>query len=1096
MASALTVGSSMLLLSLLPAASAMAKTAPMVTAVTLSGEQGTVAVGSTVSFTATAKESSAGPVWYQFWYQGVHGNWHGMNWSKSDHFSLPALQNGSYEVVAYAKTANQKMPVSSESTMSNQFVNVGSTLTISTNGKDAAPNGAVTVTAQSTNLTDPVYQYWVGTPNGKGGYNWQANGDYTASTTYTFHPPASGKYQVVVYAKDLNAPQDAQFSLAKVDWVNVFGDPASVQLTPSTSTLAADGSASETITATVLDSSGNVVSNYNGTVGVIVTPNQFTGGLSIVPLGANNANTANDTPKNPFWFTAKNGVATINVAELYPGTNITDGLFSGVVGDTASVVPILPHGSLETGNAAKITLTAPQPTYDMVAQVTAPPSESPGGLFSLAPLPSVLANNDAIQIAPVVADQNQIPMNGSTGIGDGGTAVISVSGPATLDYYNGNGIQETNLTSVTMPIDAENAGLDNVFLVPTPGQTGTVTVTISNVTNGLQVVSPVQIKVVPPGTLSGWSGPSGFTFTADQVANDNYAQHNLSESLNTWLSGPNGTTTYGFGVQAVDQNGLSVPAPKPSVSVTTASGQAVADLSATVSGDAKTGQYFVTMVYNGQGLAAGTYNVTISEGLTKSLVVPVTITTGRPYQLAVMPSQNTPAGAQQVVDVTPQNPSLTISAQIEDVLGNPVAAPNGTSITFQDTSNVKPINNIQSGEPLQLSGGTGTPSDQTVYVNGNGMASITATALSKGNDGDVYVTANLPSGYSLYHAQQYSASVVETGSLVSQLVATTQGSGYVAGTGSGYPEVLVSEENAAHAIMDTGDTLNYTITSTNPFYGTVNGTVNYNGPNSVIPVTTNMAGTYTVKIWDASNSAVAPITATVTVDAGPAAGVGLFANGMEISQDVPDAANYSTDTNYNVKMSGDVTATANTPIAVWVHATDSTGNIVNAPAGGVTVNLTAGSSTAAFETQSGQVISQVTIPAGQNGVEVWLVDSHSQKVSISAAYVQAAVVTFAGTNKGVATQGGKAGAYTYAWNVNVMDQFGNPITSLSSNDAMVVDTSASPNLNFSSGAGNLTLVPVTGSPGEYTLTVTNATTVPTTDVANITIDGGSANGTF
>ena len=1096
MVSALAMGSSMLLLSLLPAASAMAKTVPQVTKVTLSSPRGTVTVGNTVSFTATATESNgSAPVWYQYWYMGTHGNWHGTAWSKNAKFSLPPLHSGSYEVVVYAKTAGQMAPVDSQTSNTDQFVNVNSALTASVNTSDAAPNSAVTISANATNLTNPVYQYWIGTPNGSGGYHWRANGGYVTATSYTFHPSASGKYRIAVYAKDLNAPSDAQFALLKVVTMNVFGSPASVQLTPSNSTMVADGAAAETITATVLDSNGNVVSNYNGTVGVIVTPDQFTEGLSIRPSGANNANTANDTPRNPFWFTAKNGVATINVKELLSSNNVDGGFPLGTVGDTASVVPILPHGSLETANAAMISLTAPQPTYDVVAQVQPGTMESSVSVVSL---PSTLANNDAIQIAPVQADQNQVPMNGSTGIGDGGTAVISVSGPATLDYYNGANLQETNLSSVTMPIDAENAGLDNVFLIPNPGETGMVTVTITDVTNGLQAGSPTQIQIVPPGAVSGWSGPSsGFTFTADQVGNDSYAQNNLSESRNTWMSGANGATSYTFDVQAVDQNGLNVSAPQPSVSVTAAGGQPVANLTAAVSPAGGKGQYAVTMNYNGQGLMAGTYDVTISEGLTQSLVVPVTITTGRPYQLAVMPSQNTPAGAQQVVDVTPQDPSLTITGQIEDVLGNPVAAPNGTSISFQDTANVKRINNLQSGAPLKLSGGTGTTSDQTVYVNGSGMASITATAISKGNDGAVYVTANLPSGYSLYHAQQYSATVAERKRLVSQLVATTQGSGYVAGTGSGYPEILVSEENAAHAIMDKGDTLNYTITSTNPFYSAMNGTVNYSGPNSVIPVTTDMAGTYTVKIWDASNSAVAPITATVTVNAGSAAGVGLFANGMEVAQDVPGAMNLSTDTNYNVgDPSGTVGATANTPIPVWVHVTDNTGNIVAAPAGGVTVNLTAGSSTAAFETQSGQVISQVTIPAGQNGVEVWLVDRHSATVPVSIQYVQSPTVTFAGTNNGVATEGGKAGAYTYAWNVNVMDQFGNPITGLTSKDAEVIDTSASPNLNFSSGAGNLTLAPVTGSPGEYTLTVTNATTIPTTDVANITIDGASANGTF
>lgn len=1068
--------------------------------------------------TATASSVHKPPyvhVWYQFRITSPQGHqWIARRFQSGDSFTWTPPKNatGPYEIEAYALTQFQVAH-------KDWALAVGSTPAVLSVGVLASIQMPTTLPALTAGQTTPD-QVSVQLVNSNGTNAANETVTLTSSDPQAASVPASvttngngqASFNVTAGTKaDANVTITAQVgSVSTTTTVAVNpAAPAAVILSPASSDMAADGQASETLTGTVVDQYGNTVSGYNGTVGVVVNPNQFAQvPMSIVPQNPNNAN-ANDTVNNPYWYTAKNGVVTFSVQEELASRNVT-GEPTGDVGDTANVVPILPGGMLETANAATITLTAPQPTYDIVGQLS---TGSNGGVI-VQPLPSVLANNNAIFIAPMTADQNQVPLVGSSGIGDGGTATISVSGPATLTYTNLYGQQETNLTQVTMPIDAENNVLvDTLQLVPNPGQTGTVTVTISNATNGLKLAAPTQISVVPAGNVgASWQGPSSLSFTADQVADDHYAQQNLSESANLWtpVSSSPGSTATSFNIQAVDQNGLSVAAPQPSVNVTTASGQSVADLSASIAAGNGQGAYVVTLTYNGKGLADGTYDVTISEGLMQSLVVPMTITAGVPYQVTVTP----PSG--QVVDVTPDNPSLNITGQIVDVLGNNVGAPAGTTMTFEDTVQNTPINNIQSGAPLDLSGGTGSTSDQTVYVNSTGQAVIKATALAQGDDGAVDVTANLPSGYPLRHAEAESATVVETGTLVSQLTASVQNNNYVAGTSGGqssaYPQVLVTEENAAHGPLTTGDTLSYTITSTNAFYPGASGTVNYSGPNTPIPVITDMAGTYTVQIQDLSNSSVAPISVQVTIQANSAAGVGLFANGAEVQQDVPTALNYSSDTNYNVPNTyyatksnaetGGIAVTANQPVPVWVHVTDDTGNIVNAPAGGVTVDLSAMSqntpSTAEFQNGAGQSINSVTIPAGQNGVEVYLVDSQSETVQVQATYVQQAMLSFAGTSKGVATYSNGS----YSWDVNVADQFGNPIMGLTAADATVVDTSSSPNVSFpNSAAGNtLTLTPVSGTPGEYLLTVTvgtNETTpIATTDVANITIDGTSINGTF
>ncbi|MCL5971769.1 MAG: hypothetical protein M1499_04310, partial [Firmicutes bacterium] len=761
---------------------------------------------------------------------------------------------------------------------------------------------------------------------------------------------------------------------------------------------------------------------------------------------------------------------------------------SSNIGDTETVVPLLPQQQLEPGMAATIKLTAPQPTYDVLAQYglgTGVPTGS---------IPSVMANtNTDIYLGAFVADQNQVPLPIGAGYGDAGTVVVHVSGPATLSAYNDyTDTTVTGLQSTTLDVGGYSGFYDSVQLVPNPNANGMVTLTLTNPTNGLQVGTPVQVMVVPPQTANSWSvtsSPSTSSFTSDQVASDAYAASNLSEKSNIWTLGSGYTLSPTWSIQAVDANGLSEPAQAPAVSVTM-NGQPVSNLVPTISGSASGGNYTVGMDYVGGNLSTGTYDITLSEGLMQTLTIPVTITAGVPNKIGVTPA------AGQTIDVTPTNPSLTVTGQVEDILGNAVAAP-GATLTFADTTN---------SNELQLSGGAGSVSDQTVNVNSSGAASVTASAVATGLDGAVEVTGTLANGTTLTGAN--SASIDETGSLVSKLVLGVTGNDYQAGSNytsngnTAYPMVTVTEENSVGApLTNPGDTLNYTITGPAAYPG-ASGTVN---GHHTIPVISDIAGTYTVTVTDASNSAVAPVSTTVTIVPGAADGVGLFANGSELVQYVPHALNLSTGINYNVPndlngtTSGTLSVEANTPQAVWIHVTDATGNIVNAPAGGVTVNLTQ-NGTGAFEaTQGGAPQTSFVIPAGQNGIEVWYVDTQTQTVNVGMSYQAVATATFAGTSNGVATQGGSSGAYTYAWTVNVADQFGNPINNLTYAEASLVDTSASPEVTYTGAAtlaaGDFTVAP-TSTPGQYTITAESSTTVPTTDVAHITIDGSTINGTF
>lgn len=432
-ASGLVMGSSMMLMSLLPAASAMAATAPAVTGVTLSSEQGTVAVGNTVNFTATATQSGSGTPMYNFWYQGVHGNWHSNGWSSSNSFSLPALQKGSYEVVVYAMDKGQTTAANSEGTNSNQFVNVGSTVGLSASSTNVAPGTAVTVTASATNLTSPVYQFWVYHPNQK---TWVASGDYQSSPKFTFTAENAGNYQVVVYAKDLNAPQDAQFSLTSAVVAGAFGEASQVAFS-SSKTLVADGQETTVVTAKVEDANGNVVGNFNGTATVTGT-----NAAAATTTIANTAETQTSALSGT-TLTFTNGEAQYLVeAGTAPGLSTTlSG--SGLAGTSGSTV-------------------ASTVTYGSATITTVPQTATSISVSANSSVISVNGNNSPDTVNVVVEDQVGQPMLGGTYIlsadvmgggtfTGGATTETLVASPsnATATVYGVQGVQGTYLVTVT-----------------------------------------------------------------------------------------------------------------------------------------------------------------------------------------------------------------------------------------------------------------------------------------------------------------------------------------------------------------------------------------------------------------------------------------------------------------------------------------------------------------------------------------------------------------------------------------------------------------------------------------------------------------------
>ncbi len=608
-ASGLVMGSSMMLMSLLPAASAMASTAPAVTSVTLSSEQGTVAIGNTVSFTATATQTGSGTPMYQFWYQGVNGNWHGSAWSSSDSFSLPALQKGSYEVVAYAMDKGQTTPISSESTNSNQFVNVDSAVGLSASSTDVAPGTAVTVTASATNLTSPVYQFWVYHPNQK---TWVASGNYQTSPKFTFTAENAGNYQVVVYAKDLNAPQDAQFSLTSAVVAGAFGEASQVAFS-STKTLVADGQETTMVTAKVEDANGNLVGNFNGTA--TVTDSNAAAATTTI---ANTAETQSSALSGT-TLTFTNGEAQYLVeAGTAPGLSTTlSG--SGLTGTSGSTV-----ASTVTYGSATIT-TVPQTATSISVSATS----------------SVIAvntNNSPDTVNVVVEDQVGEPMLG-------GTYILSAD-------VMGGGTFTGGATTETLVASPSNASATVYGVMGVQG-TYLVTVTGSGLTEG-----QTSIKAAVAGNaadLTASAASSSFvqgSMTGDVVTLGATDSSGVPVALSSTVS-PEVTFTNSAGTATNFTLLVGTTA-------ITANASGVYDLPA--------GTTTYTVEDISKTADAGTYKMTVADGEATS---PLASTSLSLTETAASASK---IGLTAGTDVLmPTALGTTMSVQVEDQYGNPVA---------------------------------------------------------------------------------------------------------------------------------------------------------------------------------------------------------------------------------------------------------------------------------------------------------------------------------------------------------------------------------------------------------------------------------------
>ncbi|WP_053959897.1 Ig-like domain-containing protein [Sulfobacillus thermosulfidooxidans] len=145
-----------------------------------------------------------GLVEYQFWVENHHG-WSMMqNYSPKNDLILSA-SSGSEVVTVYALDQKAlEMGKWHSALAQTVIINHDSAVSLSSPPTATAGN-AVLFHAQAQHLVQPVYQYWIENPQRE----WSASGNYRSSSGWTYTPSRPGTYHIVVYAKDLMAPNNA-----------------------------------------------------------------------------------------------------------------------------------------------------------------------------------------------------------------------------------------------------------------------------------------------------------------------------------------------------------------------------------------------------------------------------------------------------------------------------------------------------------------------------------------------------------------------------------------------------------------------------------------------------------------------------------------------------------------------------------------------------------------------------------------------------------------------------------------------------------------------------------------------------------------------
>lgn len=693
--------------------------------------------------------------------------------------------------------------------------------------------------------------------------------------------------------------------------VVVYGVASALKIN-APSTVVANGSTKTSVTVDVVDANGNTVANSSDTI-TLSSSNNATAGVE----GSNGTVVVAATAVSA---TAVNGVATFTVQ-------------SGSVAGTETF--------LTATDTASPSLPKQTFTMSSVAQVATSISLT---------APKYIDANSATTgtVVATVDDQTGSPMlsgSGTFGISlsiSGAGAFSSGTSPQTLAYANGTPASFT-FTSIqgdtgTISFTATSAGMT----------AGTAT------TDAVIVGSPVALVVTPT---------NGNTSFSDGVA-----------------------TTVGnsveFTVSSVDSNGYPTATPSSVVvKITKETGSGTLGVSATQTGTyssatsgvsvtlGSSGTFFVGDTTTGSGNAdAGTYLMSVSSlspsGLASPSAVSITETASAPTNISLNPVS---------IQVGVSSPTTTISAQITDANGNPVAD-SGSPITFSATSTA---GEFTLGQTASTTSSPYTVSSVVETTGQNGNASVsfvgqpyigayTITATSTG------LTADSTSTINIENTVASSVSIA--------LLNTATGSSSYATAGQSVTATVYAYDQYGTVIPNT-QVQNITITPNNN--GLVCGAVVANTNGSYTSTcTAETSGSVNVVAVDNSTPSIPSATASMSVSAGAPVGYEFISqSGVNVGNYVGGIASGGTKeiSGYTgLSNSTPLSVSANTPVELTIVPIDAYGN-QTALSSSETLNLQNLESPAGnFQaTNGGSIITTTTLPAGTSSFSVWYVNSTS-----------------------------------------------------------------------------------------------------------------------
>ncbi len=438
----LTLASSLIWLSLIPPALAIAQSGPTVTpgSVTLSGPTRSSVEGQ-VTFQATAQDPN-GTALYQFWVQEPNGQWvDAQNYSASSRFTLATPSAGNYLVAVDVMDQSQVAAGdwSAAQTTLPDGVFVQSAVTVSASTTDAPAGTSITLSATAQNIFDPLYQFWW-EQNGQ----WHQSGAYQSSSTFSFTPPGSGAVTYVAYAKSplaANNPHGALMS--PVGTTTEYGLASQVAVSLASPTVVADGLATDTVTVTVEDSNHNTVANFNGSV-------VLTGSSSHVNFVGQ---------EGPATVSITSGVGTVqvDVGSGYGGTTYT------LAADHLQSAATSAGGAAGQGQAANVSYGSATVSA-LVAQAAS---------LTVTPMLPSLANNFANSDTVWVGLNDQAANLNATSVGR--YVTLTLTGPGS---FSSSGTQTTE--SVYIPTGTAQASAQ-VYDV----QAGSGSIVVSAAASGL-----------------------------------------------------------------------------------------------------------------------------------------------------------------------------------------------------------------------------------------------------------------------------------------------------------------------------------------------------------------------------------------------------------------------------------------------------------------------------------------------------------------------------------------------------------------------------------------------------------------------------------